>query len=332
MWNARLYDGETAVAKPATVSIVDHRLCIAETGGALPVADLGIGDWFRGAPRCIALPDGARLHVEDESGSFDTALRGAGYAPGIASRLFGNWRSAVACAAMLALLVVWIDQQGAGLLARLALPLVPRAVDMQLGQTALAVMDRQWLLPTQLPASRRDALNARFARLMERHPEITWALAYRSTRSGEPNAFALPGGQIVLLDGLVNRMTDEEVLAVVAHELGHVVHRHVMNRLVRQAGIYQVAGVMVGDFSTALAATLTGLQGLRFSRDFERDADVFSLQVLREEGLSPRVMADALRELQRAVESRSSAFPEFLSTHPATAERIRVAERAAAQK
>jgi Zn-dependent protease with chaperone function len=332
MWNARLYDGATAVAKAATVSVVGDRLCIAETGGALPLSDLEIGEWFRGAPRCIRLPDGARVHVEDESGSFDGALRNAGYVPGPAMRLFGNWRPVLVCAALLALLVVWIDQQGAGLMARLALPLVPRAVDTHLGQAALTVMDRRWLLPTELSPARRAALNARFSRMMVRHPEITATLAYRSTRGGEPNAFALPGGQIVLLDGLVKRMTDDEVLAVVAHEVGHVAHRHVMNKLVRQAGIYQVVSVMVGDFSSALTATLTGLQGLRFSREFEREADAFALQELRDEGVSPRSMADALRELQRALGSKGTAFPEFLSTHPATAERIRAAERAAAQK
>jgi Zn-dependent protease with chaperone function len=333
MWTARLYDGQTAMAKPATVSIVDDRLCIAETGGTLMLAELDIGDRFSGAPRCIGLPDGARLHVEDDaSGSFDSALRAAGFIPGPASRLFSTWRHAVACAAALALLLVWIDQRGAGLMARMTLPLVPRAFDEQLGQSTLAVLDRRWLRPTELPAARRAALNTRFARLFERYPEIKWQLAYRTLGPAGINAFALPGGQIVLLDGLVNRMSDDEVLAVVAHEVGHVAHRHVMISLIRQAGIYQVVSVMVGDFSSALSATLTGLQGLRFSRDFERDADDFSMQVLRDEGLSPRLMADALRVLQREIDSKGSLIPDFLSTHPATSERIRAAERAATQK
>jgi Zn-dependent protease with chaperone function len=333
MWAAHLYSGETAVAKVTTVSFDGDRLCIADTGGALPLAELDIGDRFHGAPRCIGLPDGARIHVQDdEAGSFDAALRRAGYVPGIAGRLFGNWRSAAACGALLILLLVWVDQQGAGLMARLALPLVPRAVDAQVGATALAMMDRRWLRPTELPAGRRAALNARFARLIERHPEIDWALAYRSTPSASINAFALPGGQIVLLDGLVNKMSDDEVVSVVGHELGHVAHRHVMDRLVRQAGLYQVAGVMVGDFSSMLAVALAGLQGLRFSRDYERDADAFALQVLRDEGLSPRSMADALRVLQSANGPKGSLVPEYLSTHPATAERIRAAERAADQK
>src|SRR5215510_9441491 len=150
MWAARLYDGKTALPQSTTVSLSGDRLIIGEPGRELTLGELDIGEWFRAAPRCIGLPDGARLHVQDEAGSFDQALRTAGLQSGFASRLFGNWRSVAPCIAALILLLVWIDRQGAGLLAQVALPLVPHAIDERLGRTTLQALDSRWLGPTKL--------------------------------------------------------------------------------------------------------------------------------------------------------------------------------------
>lgn len=67
-----------------------------------------------------------------------------------------------------------------------------------------------------------------------------------------------------------------EALAVLAHEIGHVVHRHGMSGLVRSLGLLSVAGTVLGDFSTVAASALGTVQGLRYSCEAEREADLFA--------------------------------------------------------
>jgi Zn-dependent protease with chaperone function len=138
----------------------------------------------------------------------------------------------------------------------------------------------------------------------------------------------MPGGTIVLLDGLVQAMDDEEVLAVLGHELGQVVHRDGMRGIAQQMGLVAVAGVVWGDVSSLGASMAAGLQGLRFSRSMEADADSFAVTFLRRGDIPVRRLADAFALIEREETKRGSA-PAFLSDHPATAERLRAAEAAA---
>lgn len=289
---------------------------------------LAIGEWFRGAPRMIGLPDGSSLQVEDEDGGFDRALRRAGYRPARAYGLMQHWSSAAACALALIALVVWIDLQGAQLLASAAVRVVPTSVDKRIGRTALAIADAQWLAPSLEPERRQADLSARFTDLVHaQYPGLECRLEFRSTRDYQNsfNAFALPDGTIVLLDRLVLSMTDDEVIAVLGHELGHVVHRDVMRALARQMGLLSVANVVWGGISGAAATTAARLQGLHFSRDVERQADTFALTFLERSGLSARTMADAFGVMEEE-EKRTGKPSRFLSDHPSTDERRESAE------
>ena len=225
-----------------------------------------------------------------------------------------------------------MDRQGAGLIAAFVVRFVPASVDLRIGRSALALADRQWLAPSTVPLTRRVALEGRFSSLVHaQHPDLTWQLEFRSTRGGQDefNAFALPGGTIVLLDDLVYAMDDEEVLAVLGHELGHVVHRDVMHGIARQMGLLAVATVVWGQMSTVAASMVAGVQGLHFARDAETDADAFALAFLRRAGIPERRLADAFAVLE-SHEKSTGTVPAFLSNHPSTAVRLRAAEAAAA--
>src|SRR4030095_10063794 len=107
-----------------------------------------------------------------------------------------------------------------------------------------------------------------------------------------PNAFALPGGTIILTDDLVKRVgADEAVLiGVLGHELGHLRHRHGMRMLIEVGALGAIASVLVGDFSTLLASMPVWLGQAAYSRDAEREADAEAVRVLRASGASPAVM------------------------------------------
>lgn len=146
------------------------------------------------------------------------------------------------------------------------------------------------------------------------------------------NAFALPGGQIVLFQGLLEFVeSPEELAGILAHEIGHVTERHVTEKIIESAGLAFFFGVMLGDVGSGGAA-LAGetLVDLAFSRGLEAEADDKALQVLADSGISAKGLGDFFKRL-RGLDLGISPVFEMLSTHPshdARAEKIAAAGNA----
>lgn len=160
------------------------------------------------------------------------------------------------------------------------------------------------------------------------------------------NAFALPGGKVVLHTGLILAAeSPEEIAGVLAHEIAHVTRQHSMRQLVSTLGIYLLAQAFLGDMQGLMAVVLDNgsyLLTLKFSRDHESDADQVGLKYMRDAGINPQGMVEMFRKLQAAHEEMTAgmtgeieeatgaedlAIPDFLSTHPDTAERIEAMQK-----
>jgi predicted Zn-dependent protease len=144
------------------------------------------------------------------------------------------------------------------------------------------------------------------------------------------NAFALPGGQVFLTAGLFRRLhTEGQLAGVLAHEVGHVVHRHSAEHLAKQqftqvlVGAAAVAGSddhSSGQQTAAIAALVGDAVNLKFSRTDELEADDYGVRALSEAGYDPRALAEVMEILKQA--SGRSSRPEFLSTHPDPGNRL----------
>jgi Zn-dependent protease with chaperone function len=148
-------------------------------------------------------------------------------------------------------------------------------------------------------------------------------LEFRTSRAIGPNAFALPGGIIVITDELVAlAKSDDELLAVLAHELGHVRLRHTMRRLLESSAVAMLIAGITGDIastsSLAASAPAVLLQS-KFSRDNETEADRFAFDLMRRAGIDPKYFAVLLARLE--AKRGPGPFPAFLSSHPPSAER-----------
>jgi len=122
-------------------------------------------------------------------------------------------------------------------------------------------------------------------------------------RDTAPNALALPGGTIVVTDGLVKLFrADERLLAaVIAHELGHVHHRHSLRHLLEGSASALIVGALVGDVSGVSTLTVNApilLSTLHYTRESEREADQYAFDLLRRDGRSPKDFADAMRRFE----------------------------------
>ena len=122
------------------------------------------------------------------------------------------------------------------------------------------------------------------------------------------------------------------ILGVLAHEIGHVEENHSLRQLYRAAGVAGLAMLIAGDLGSATEDILvqgSALLTLSYSRDFERSADAFSVDLMRKAGHDPKAIA-AFFEL--LVEKFGKADLGILSTHPATPERIETVKRLAEGK
>jgi predicted Zn-dependent protease len=155
--------------------------------------------------------------------------------------------------------------------------------------------------------------------------------------SEDLNAFALPGGHIYVHTATILRARNaSELAAVLAHEIGHVAHRHVANNYRRQRNTQVAhtigvlaAGAVAGGAAADLAnlgGTFAGLAYLNsFTREDERNADRFALDLLPRVGWDPHGLVSFFRTILQEEEKGALAF---LSSHPATEERIADGESA----
>lgn len=141
------------------------------------------------------------------------------------------------------------------------------------------------------------------------------------------NAFALPGGQVFITRGLLDRLGNEAELAgVLGHESGHVVGRHgaeqmaksqLMQKLVMAVGVAASGSNHPGEgYSAAMIANVVAqMKGLQYSRADETQADLFGLRFMSEAGYDPRAMEEVMKILEQ-VTPATGRQPEFMVTHP----------------
>lgn len=146
------------------------------------------------------------------------------------------------------------------------------------------------------------------------------------------NAFALPGGHVVFFRGLIDAAeSPDEVAAVFAHELGHVVARDPVRIALRSAGSIGVLGLLFGDFAGgAVVLFLTErLIQASYTREAEGQADAFAHAVLTRAGIRPDALADLFETLSAEHGDGTGLVRHFMS-HPALGDRIAAAREATA--
>ncbi|MGD1870573.1 MAG: M48 family metallopeptidase [Neomegalonema sp.] len=140
-------------------------------------------------------------------------------------------------------------------------------------------------------------------------------LSVKVLDSGTPNAFALPGGHIFLLSGLIkDAESPEEVAGVLAHEIGHVITRDPTRGALRTLGSAGVIGLLFGDFfgGFALTAMVDAAYNARYSREIEAQADATAIRILQAADVDPAPVGGFFRRLLQ----RFGDDDSYLASHP----------------
>jgi Zn-dependent protease with chaperone function len=342
--NAEYFDGRSAQAHPVRLQVQDRELLIDGDAIALrvPLRDVQWPERQRHGTRRIELPDGGTVRCQDAV-AFDAFARAAGAGDSITVRVQQSWKLTLAAVLVLIGVAVAGYRWGLPAAAHALLAFVPATVDERIGASAYDTIAPWLLQPSRVSAERQQQLRGAFqravARAHARPPLAEIQLRFhRAPRLGA-NAFALPGGIIVVTDELLTRLEnrDDVVLGVLGHELAHVQRRHGMRLLVQTTLLGAATSVAFGDFSTLLAGLPALLGQLGYSRDLERQADGDSIDFMRANGISPLVMVTMFELMARPARSDGAASapagppsaPESsgalgiaFSSHPADAERI----------
>lgn len=332
MVNANYFDGHSARQQAVTLRAVPGLLEVR--GEAVqrdePLADIRLSSKLGNSPRLIYFADGAHCAVSNHAG-LEALLRQAGMVPqSLLSRLENSWRHALAATAFFVLFVISSIYWGLPWVAEIAAGRVPAKVTLSMDTHFLDSIDGSMMQPSKLSNARQAHLRKRFDALRDANGLPPHRLVFRSSPEIGANAFALPGGTVVLTDQLVNlAKNDEEILAVLAHELGHVKERHPLRQLLQSSVVGLAMTWYLGDVSSLLAAAPTLLLETNYSREFERRADRYAANMLRANGIAPTRLADILEKLEashRGAKNKDEQTPSifrFISTHPDTSERIR---------
>lgn len=207
---------------------------------------------------------------------------------------------------------------------RIAL-LLPRSVDVELGEASFNSM----AMGLEVDTMRTEALQRFGDRLaLSDHYE----LRYHVVTEDQVNAFAMPGGHIVVFTGILDRMDDPgQLAALLAHEATHVEERHSTRMLMRQLSSYIFLSLILGDVNAIVAVVAQNADNIRhmsYSRDLESDADGLGMDRMYAQGVDPKGMVRLLELLDEEAGDMPEAV-SFLLSHPLTKERIeRATDRA----
>ena len=329
--NGRLFDGRSTRPSKIDLSIRDGQLwATGDTEQHWPCEQLHISERLGSAQRRIQLPGGAFIEVAD-SPAWDALPQAWGTSGQQIAWMESRWHWALvslagillACWGLYVFALPWAADRVA--------TQIPDSWVTRLSSESFELFERIYAEPSQLPEARQQALRDRFAALhaADTSAKPAYTLHFRKSRIG-PNAFALPSGDILMTDELVALAEhDDEIIGVLAHELGHVHLRHGLRQALRGTIVALGSTLLLGDMSdiTGLAATLLEL---KYSREFETEADDYAISMLRANRMNPAHLGTMLEKLGKSEEDKadSTGLTDWLSTHPATAERIARLKRA----
>ncbi len=330
--SAFFYNGVTSQKKEVLVRFDasgEVRIIGLNTDLIYTFSDVNIAPRIGNMPRSIYFPDGAKCDTTDND-LIDEVLKY--HKRGVFQRLLYILESRLRFALLLLLItvpIIWAFVEfGIPKLAKHAAFALPVSTDKALGEQGLKTLDQLAVLsPSGLGSATRERLTLLFTKVAHQlKGGYDYRLVFRKSDQLGANAIALPSGIIVMTDELVELAeNDNELIAIIAHEIGHVKHRHALRTMIQNSTGKLLVTTITGDLfsKSALSATLSNfLIQMKYSRSFEIEADRFALDYLNAQKISPQYFADILMRLERR-QSPTGNY-EYLSSHPATEKRIKM--------
>lgn len=322
----RYYDGRRNMGQMAELSAISDGIRVAFAGGYTDYGhkDLVYLSGVGGVLPAIELPDDARIEFLDHDVPDWLCLQGRGVFRQI-NRFEKSWKWVVVGLVVVATVVFGIYRWGIPAVSYQLAHHLPENTLQHLGHQAEEMIIRS-TEQSQLTATRKQQVEDLY--LQKLKPEAPAKLRFRKGGKMGANAFAIPNNTIMLTDELIAlAKNDNEILAVLAHEQGHLVHRHSLQQALRGIGMGVLLIAVTGDSSDLLTTLPVLLIGAQYSQAFELEADRYAIAELQRLGLSPQYLAAFLERLHMQHEhAQEGGLASWLSTHPMNSERVKQIE------
>lgn len=320
-----------------------------------PLQDTDISEPIGHLPYRFSFSDGAVFETQ-QHGCVEQQYYQQQCASSWVHKIEQNWRWAVFALCLIPILAYAFLNYAMPVIAKPLAEKIPQVLKHRLDQQVLESIEDGWLMPSKASAEKSAKLQAAWAKIPNTE---SFTLLQRDGGVMGANAFALPGGTIVVTDQLLDILINEnEITAVLAHEAGHVHHNHGMRNIIQALGVAATLSAIIGDVSwlaeSILITAPTILQQTAYSRDLEREADSFAYQQLQDIGVQASCLGAGLSHLVASHQSRLKSSKtaqqdktqdpatdqtasktekiktkikeqrwfDYFSTHPATEERI----------
>lgn len=337
-FEADYYDGISPRTKRVLVSIeVNHFLFTISTPNAdghivsqaldYLIDDCHVQARLGSGKRLIDLPDGSRLETDFKD--LENCL------PEKPAHTFWQFvhfaethKSVIFIAFIGIALASWmLLQHGVPAIAKYAALATPANIEKDLGKQTLETLDHEkigYFAASELPTAKQQAIQLALASMCAKTGTCpSYELNFRKSPKIGANAFALPGGYMVITDELIAlAKNNDEIVAVLAHELGHVKGRHALRQTLQGTVSGLIIIAITGDVSTVASGLPALMMNMRYTRALETEADRYSLQSLNAACIPAKSFATLLMRLEKSHAGEGTSIPEMLSSHPDTKARI----------
>ncbi|MBK8815489.1 MAG: M48 family metallopeptidase [Methylococcaceae bacterium] len=347
LFQADYFDGLTARSQAVTVEVVTGiqpgiAFLADETKRAYPLSDIHVEAKLGSGKRIINLADGGRLEAGDIK-PLEMILTQPNHKFHSVLHYLENHLAWVCLSLVLTLMTGWaFFEYGIPKLAGYVVNKTSAELETRLGEQVLGLFDHKfgYFHPSKTPVPKQSGIASGLHTLCASISDCPrYRLEFRDGGEIGANALTLPGGIIVLTDQLITLAKfDAEIIAVLAHELGHVKHRHAFRQSIQSV----VSGLILAAVTGDASSTASGLSGflleMHYSQAHETQADHFALAALIKACLPPKAYADILLRLdpeglnanretgknsEQPLAEQAEGLGNMLSTHPNTVNRIK---------
>ncbi len=323
--DAVLYDGKSSKEHQVVLDFTfGRRVKIASHNIDIALDELEISSRLGNTPRVLEFPNGIRCKSQ-ENDKIDQILLDFDIKKSKTHKIESSWGLSIGAVLITIAFVGFMLTYGANYTANFIASILPQNTLDRVSEITLEKLEKGYLFPTKLSEENQTILQTHFDKLTQ--GDARYTLLFRSSKKIGANAFALPSGDIVLTDQLVALSRDRQfrdILGVLAHEKGHVVHQHSLRMAIKTGLAGVIIGYMTGDISILATGIPTVLINSSYSREFEHEADVHAVEELKKMNISTIYIANLFEALEKehGGEGNSSTALEVFSSHPLTHERI----------
>ena len=340
--NGKWYDSKTSAQMEAVCHIYDNGTVKVESRPdgepllTLPKFDIDVSARLANTPRNFYFPAGEKFETE-ENDAVDQLMKKFKRQSWLTTVYRLESRNCYIFIALLILILfMWASMRyGVPQTAKLLAHQLPPATLHLAGRQTLALMDRAVFRPSELDEAVQNRLKKHFGPVIADHPGYDLKILFRKGGRLGPNAFALPNGAIIFTDEMVRLAeNDNELSAVLSHEIGHIVHRHALRSVIQDSFLAFALLAITGDISGSSELFLglpVLLTELAYSREFEREADRYALDYLKSHDIAPLHFVRLMRRIDQkkpsGLKNLDGKWSHYLSTHPVTEKRFRKFEQ-----